>query len=69
MEVAYFSGFGRIIRRLYFAHFSLIVRFSCIFPLSKVKGRCKEKNFLRKRLGRLGGNKLANEQISQLKNE
>ena len=68
MEAAYFSDFGRIIRRLYFAHLSLIVRSSCIFPISKVKGRCKEKNFLRKRLGRLGGNKLANEQISKLAN-
>ena len=44
--VVYFSVLGAVIRCLYFANFSLILRSSCIFPISNVKGRCREKNFL-----------------------
>ena len=44
--VVCFSVFGAVIRCLYFANFSLILRSSCILPISNVKGRCREKNFL-----------------------
>ena len=44
--VVYFSVLGAVIRCLYFANFSLILRSSCIFPISNVKSRCREKNFL-----------------------
>ena len=44
--VVCFSVLGTVIRCLYFANFSLILRSSCILPISNVKGRCREKNFL-----------------------
>ncbi len=36
--VVCFSVFGAVIRCLYFANFSLILRSSCILPISNVKG-------------------------------
>ena len=44
--VVCFSVLGTVIRCLYFANFSLILRSSCILPISNIKGRCREKNFL-----------------------
>ena len=44
--VVCFSVLGAVIRCLYFANFSLILRSSCILPISNVKGRCREKKFL-----------------------
>ena len=44
--VVCFSVLGTVISCLYFANFSLILRSSCILPISNVKGRCREKNFL-----------------------
>ena len=44
--VVCFSVLGAVIRCLYFGDCSLILRSSYIFRISKVKGRCKEKNFL-----------------------
>ena len=44
--VVCFSVLGAVIRCLYFANFSLILRSSCILPIFNVKGRCREKNFL-----------------------
>ena len=41
-----FSVLGAVIRCLYFANFSLILRSFCILPISNVKGKCREKNFL-----------------------
>ena len=44
--VVCFSVLGAVIRCLYFGDCSLILRSSYIFRISKVKGRCEEKNFL-----------------------
>ena len=44
--VVCFSVLGAVIRCLYFANFSLILRSSCILLISNVKGNCREKNFL-----------------------
>ena len=46
VRVVCFSVLGTVIRCLYFANFSLILRSSCILPISNVKSRCREKNFL-----------------------
>lgn len=46
VRVVCFSVLGTVIRCLYFANFSLILRSSCILPISNVKGKCREKNFL-----------------------
>ena len=44
--VVCFSVLGTVIRCLYFANFSLILRSSCILPISNVEGRCREKKIL-----------------------
>ena len=44
--VVCFSVLGAVIRCLYFANCSPILRSSCILPISNVKGRCREKKFL-----------------------
>ena len=44
--VVCFSVLGTVIRCLYFANYSLILRSSCILPISNVKGRCREKKIL-----------------------
>ncbi|WP_311338673.1 hypothetical protein [Capnocytophaga leadbetteri] len=46
VSVVLFSVFRSVVGRLYFANYSLIVRSSCIVPISDVKGKYKEKNFL-----------------------